>query len=230
MKNKFLYPYIIIEFALFIGIFFFVLNPIITFNYRILVSVGLGFNLIFSILLKPKEKIDIYFVTTMSLFLFVGELLYLLTKNLLLYLILTLLGLFVVTARLFIKVKDNPKIKIVTVIIFLLCHLVLLGLLMFNVFGLEYFLTFSIIIILLTNIVLMIQRYRNEIIEHKPNYFFGSIGSLIFATFIVCMIFGPLMDDTAALKEFVSLGSSVLIIPSVLMMSLSFTLFELREA
>ena len=156
MKNKFLYPYIIIEFALFIGIFFFVLNPIITFNYRILVSVGLGFNLIFSILLKPKEKMDIIFVSIMSLFLFIGELLYIITNNLDLYLILTLLGLFVVTARLFIKIKDNPKLKIVTVIIFLLCHMILLGMLMFNVYNLSYFLTFSILVVLLTNILLII--------------------------------------------------------------------------
>ena len=230
MKNKVFYPYILIEFALFIACFFFAVNPLFTFNFRILIVIGLGINIVFSLLLTPKEKIDRWFNLVSSIFFFTGELTLYITSSLTLYLLFILLGFATITARLFLIEKDSPKIKIVTVITFLLCHIILLFLLAFRLFDLSIFFLLDIVMVSITNILLMIHRYRNGNILHKPNWFFGGSGTIIFVLYILCYVFGPKMDDTAMLKGVVSFGSSVLIIPAVLMLVISFMLFEQHEA
>ena len=111
MKNKLFYSYIIIEFLIFIAIFFFVLNPLIDFNIRILSSIGLGINIIYSIVGKPKEKIDRWFNLAFCTLIFISELLYLILDNQIMHLSIILGAFAVVTARLFLIERDSPKIK-----------------------------------------------------------------------------------------------------------------------
>ena len=230
MRNKMFYAYILIEFALFIASFFFAVNPIISFNYRILVTIGIGINIPFSLILKPKEEMDKWFALSYSILLFIGELLYTITGNFILFMILFLIGFITVSIRLFIIMKDSPKIKTVMTGVLLGVTTVLLGLLLFKVIDLRYMFFYHIILILLLNTSIMVYRYKNCFVLEKPNWLFGGSGSLIFILYLLSEMFGPSMDDTALMKEMIMFGSAVLLIPSVLMILMSFMLFEQREA
>jgi len=230
MKNKLFYSYIIIEFLIFIAIFFFVLNPLIDFNIRILSSIGLGINIIYSIVGKPKEKIDRWFNLAFCTLIFISELLYLILDNQIMHLSIILGAFAVVTARLFLIERDSPKIKMVTVLSFLFCHTVIFILLIFSLIDVELFFLLDIVIVCITNVILMIHRYRNGNMKHKPNWFFGSSGTMLFLIYALCAKFGPLMDDTAMLKVIVITGSRVLVVPAILMVMMSFMLFEPLEA
>lgn len=227
MGRKILYPYVIIEFALF---FVSILANMtdIGINAEIFTLIGVGLNIPFAALMKTRNLRNRVFAISFTIFAFLGELLYFLGQSLIGEI--SFLVAFGVMFTLLLMVnKENKVIQVVFGAIALVIGIPLIF--VYHLFNNVTFIPLALETgVLLSGFALSFYTYRTIEAKYKPNLFFVMAGLGFFIFFKLCAVANPFVDPTAQFKDLILMCIYAFLIPSIIMSTVSFMLFEPRAS
>lgn len=242
MKNKIFYPYALIEFALFAVYTVFAMMESAPFSPNYLLLACLALNIIFMVFSNVEKALDRAFGIAVSSLFFLSALFsFIYTFNLefitLSYFssIYSYLAFILLLIYLNLKVKTNVLIEVLFIVVF---GGVLVGLTyifktdsiksdLLTSFAWSYALIFGIMIYL---IFLSIKGYKNTPMNKRPNFFFLGVSIAFMLVIYIAMIARPLLNSDSTVISLLSFFQTAFIIPSYILLTISFMLFEPREA
>lgn len=231
MKNKIFYPFIIIEFLLFVFSTIAAMGSVdFSDTYLRFSSVVLCF--LFILVAVNRNKTDKIFGSLFALSIIAAEVFAtILSANLInkfMAVLFYVLSQVIVLVRLFkeLKIKIWKDFLVVGGIIILANVILLLT----NTFTWFYFIASVYGVLIINNVVLAIMEYKKTNPLYRPNWFFLAVGLAFIAICHLNVLLQGFVGETAALRSIIDLSAYTFFIPGLVIATVSFMLFEPREA
>lgn len=226
MKNKIFYPYIIIEFLLFIMTTLCSMGSVkIDSNYFSLASIAL--HIVFMALALVRVKMDRWFGLAFAISMAIGEVVRVFYSSTIAYIFF-----FLASCSLLYRLLNEKKSRYIIVLaivggLILVTNILLI---IFSVWSLYYCLISAVIVLCATSVVLSVVNYKNCSPIYKGNWFFMGAGVAFYGLYTLCSLLSQFVPETAQLSNLIIMSLITFYVPSIILICVSFMFFEPREA